>query len=187
MNVHPLARGARRFLRAGCLLVAAAVLLFPGAARSAETVHLYLSGSTQGAIQGESSFTSLGRENSIECVLFTHHVGRDQETGRIKLGVVEIRKRIDKSSPKLLRALAAGEEMSLAEFKFFRPNPAGDGTTQQFHTIRLISAQIVDVRRYVPDAIEPASSTLPPLEVVSFTYRGLIDVDVPSGVSVEFP
>ena len=46
----------------------------------AETVHLYLKSNSED-IQGESSQTSLGRENSIECLSFVDAVRTAREKG----------------------------------------------------------------------------------------------------------
>ncbi|HEY0092996.1 MAG TPA: type VI secretion system tube protein Hcp, partial [Archangium sp.] len=100
----------------------------------AETVHLFLK--ANGAdIPGESTQKSLGRENSIECVYYEQEVvtarerGSGLATGRRQYSPLLIRKRIDKSSPLLVKALV---ENAVVEGKlmFFRPNPTGDGTTE---------------------------------------------------------
>ena len=107
----------------------------------AETVHLYLKANGQD-IQGESTQIDLGRENSIECVQFKDSVRTARELGsRAAVGrrvhePIEILKRIDKSTPLLAKALCRNERID-AEFKFFRPNPDGDGTTEHFYTVKV--------------------------------------------------
>ncbi len=105
----------------------------------AETVHLFLKGNGFD-IQGESTQTSIGRENSIECLSFKSSVltvrekGTAIATGRRQHEPIVIHKRIDKSSPLLIKALCDNQVIE-AEFKFYRPNPTGDGTTEQFYTM----------------------------------------------------
>ena len=141
----------------------------------AETVHLYLKAS--GAdIQGQSTQTSLGRENSIECVYYEQAVrtareaGSGQATGRRQYEPLLIRKRIDKATPLIAKALCNNQEIS-AVFKFFRPNPAGDGTTEQFYTVEIRQGRVSSQKQVVPDSIVPATSTEPPLEEVTFVFH----------------
>jgi type VI secretion system secreted protein Hcp len=141
----------------------------------AETVHLFLK--ANGAdIQGESTQTSLGRENSIECVYYEQEVVTAREkgiglaTGRRQYTPLFIRKRIDKSSPLLVKALV---ENAVVEGKlmFFRPNPTGDGTTEQFYTVQFKQGRINHIKQYVPSTIVPATSFEPPLEEISFVFH----------------
>jgi len=141
----------------------------------AETVHLYLK-SNGSEIKGQSTQTSLGREGSIECLYFEQSVktareaGSGMATGRRQYEPLLIRKRIDKSSPLLSKSLCNNESID-GTFKFFRPNPAGDGTTEHFLTIEVEQGRIASQKLYVPDTIVPATSTEPPLEEVTFVFH----------------
>jgi len=141
----------------------------------AETVHLYLKANGSD-IQGESSQTSLARENSIECVFFESSVrtareaGSGMATGRRSYEPLVIRKRIDKSTPLIYKALVRNEVID-GIFKFFRPNPTGDGTTEQFYTIEIKQGRVASFKATSPNCIDPASSTDPPLEEVSFVFH----------------
>lgn len=153
----------------------------------AETVHLelHLNGEK---IDGESSQTSLGRENTIECVYFKDAVRTAREkgsglaTGRRSYEPLVIRKRIDKSSPLLARGLCNNEVVK-AIFRFYRPSPAGDGTTEHFFTIELDEGRLSTVTRTVPDCLDPASSTAPPLEEVGFVFHNITWTFEPTGAS----
>src|SRR5512143_3066747 len=107
----------------------------------AETVHLYLKANGKD-IKGESTQESLGRKDSIECVAYDQGVSTAREaatnmmTGRRQYQPLRIVKRIDKASPLLMKALTGNEKID-GVFKFFRPNPAGDGTTEQFYTVEV--------------------------------------------------
>lgn len=141
----------------------------------AESVHLTLdaNGTT---IEGESTQTSLGRENTIECLYFEDSVrtarekGTGMATGRRTYEPIVIRKRIDKSSPLLAKALCNNEVIE-GTFKFYRPSPAGDGTTQQFFTVEIAEGRIASIKRISPDTIDPASSAEPPTEEVGFVFH----------------
>ena len=143
----------------------------------AETVHLYLKANGVD-VQGQSTQTSLGRENSIECVhLMTsvrtaRETGSGMATGRRQHDPIVIVKRIDKSSPLLAKALCLNEVIE-GVFKFFRPNPTGDGTTEQFYTIKITKGRVASHKQWVPDTINPASTNAPPLEEVSFVFHSI--------------
>lgn len=155
----------------------------------AETVHLSLKANGQD-IKGESTQTSLGRDGTIECVFFEQSVktaretGSGQATGRRQYDPLVVRKRIDKSTPLLWKALVQNEKID-GTFKFFRPNPTGDGTTEQFYTVEIKDGRLHSIRNYVPDTIEPTSSMDPPLEEVRFLFKKIIWTFTNGGVSHE--
>lgn len=151
----------------------------------AETVHLILDANGE-AIEGDSSQVSLDRENTIECVYYEDNVrtareaGSGMASGRRVHEAICIKKRIDKSSPLLARALCNNEVVN-AKFLFFRPNPAGDGTTEQFFTVTASEGRISGIKRIVPNCIDPASSTDPPLEEVKIVYHTIVWAFNPTG------
>ena len=140
----------------------------------AETVHLFLKVNGKD-IAGESTQTSLGRENSIECLLFEHSTlsARDLTTGlatgRRQFQPIKIRKRIDKSTPLLAKAMTENS-VAEGEFKFFRPNPTGDGTTEQFFTIKITGARVTETHLTSPNVEELATSNQHPYEDIHFTF-----------------
>ena len=155
----------------------------------AETVHLYLKANGQD-IKGESTQTSLGRQDSIECVYYEQKVitareaGSGMATGRRQYEPLLVRKRIDKSSPLLMKALVENQKVD-GTFKFFRPNPKGDGTTQQFYTVAIKDGRVASMKQLVPDTIVPASSTEPPLEEVTFVFHTIAWTFTDGGVTHE--
>ncbi len=153
----------------------------------AETVHLYLKSNGED-IQGESSQTSLGRENSIECLSFCDDVRTAREkssglaTGRRTFEPIRFMKRIDKASPLLARSLCNNEAIE-GVFKFFRPSPVGDGTTEHFFTVEFRAGRVASIKRISPDVIDPASSLLPPTEEVEFVFHEITWTYEPNGAS----
>ena len=151
----------------------------------AETVHLKLKANGQD-IQGESSQTDLDRENTIECLMFKDNVRTARELGsRAAVGrrvhePIEIIKRIDKSSPLLAKALCRNEVIE-GVFNFYRPNPAGDGTTEQFFTVEIKGGRVDSIERISPNAHDPAASNAPPMEIVRMVYAEIRWVFVPTG------
>ncbi|MCB9702225.1 MAG: type VI secretion system tube protein Hcp [Myxococcales bacterium] len=151
----------------------------------AETVHLTLKANGN-AIAGESTQHDLGRDKTIECLSFHDSVRTARELGsRAAVGrrvhePVEILKRIDASSPLLAKALCRNEKVE-GEFRFYRPSPGGDGTTEHFFTIEIIDGRIDAIERESPSAIDPASSNAPPLERVRFVYHTIRWIYEPTG------
>jgi type VI secretion system secreted protein Hcp len=155
----------------------------------AETVHLFLKANGTD-IEGNSTQTSMGRENSIECLYLEHAVktareaGSGQASGRRQYEPILIRKRIDKSTPLIAKALVENQVCD-GVFKFFRPAPTGDGTTEQFYTIEFKGGRVASINQFSPDAIEPASSMQPPMEEVGFVFHTIIWTFMDGGVSHE--
>ena len=141
----------------------------------AETVHLYLKAAGKD-IKGESTQESLGRKDSIECLVYDQSVTTAREaatnmmTGRRQYQPLRIVKRIDKASPLLMKALTGNEKID-AVFKFFRPNPAGDGTTEQFFSVEIKEGNVASVKEYVENTLGKDTVNHPPLEEVAFVFR----------------
>ena len=155
----------------------------------AETIHLYLKANGSD-IKGESTQTSLGRQDSIECVVYKQSVvtareaGSGMATGRRQYEPLMIRKRIDKSSPLLFKALVENQKID-AVFKFFRPAPTGDGTTEQFYTVSIKDGRIASMKQYINDTFVPATTTDPPLEEVTFVFHTIAWTFTNGGVTHE--
>ncbi len=141
----------------------------------AETVHLFLKANGTD-IKGSSTQTSLGRQDSIEILWFNSEVitaretGSGLATGRRQYPPLVIRKRVDKSTPLLIKALCENQVVE-GTFKFFRPNPTGDGTTEQFFTIDIKKGRINSHKIINPDTFDPASANRPTMEEVTFVFH----------------
>jgi len=155
----------------------------------AETVHLFLKANGT-AIAGQSTQTSLGRADSIECVYFEHEIDTARDTangmatGRRTYQPLVVRKRIDKSSPLIAKALTTNQVVD-GTFKFYRPNPAGDGTTQQFYSVDIKGGRIAGIKQYVPDVTVDENGAEHPLEEISFTFATIVWTWVDGGISAE--
>lgn len=150
-------------------------------------VHLFMKANGTD-IEGDSTITSMGRANSIECVAYTDHVAtqrraeRGLSTGRRVHDPIVVTKRIDRSTPLLLKALCQNEVIE-ADFKFYRPSPSGDGSTEHFQTVEIREARIVDIRREVQNILDPSLQLFPTLESVSFMFSSIEVRYEPDGVS----
>ena len=127
-------------------------------------------------VQGESEQSSLGRAQSIECVHYHQAIDTPSQissgkgTARRQYGPPPIRKRIDKASPLIAKALI---QNSVVEglFKFFRTKD--DGTLEQFYTTQIRQARIASFSQYLPDVLAPATASEPPLEEVTFVFQSI--------------
>jgi type VI secretion system secreted protein Hcp len=152
-----------------------------------ETVHLYLKANGKD-IKGDSTQVSLGRKDSIECISYEQGVATAREaasgmvTGRRQYSPLRILKRVDKASPLLMKALVANEKIE-GVFKFFRPNPKGDGTTEQFYTVEIKGGNVASARQYVPLTIHTETANDPPLEEVTFVFQTIVWTYVDGGIS----
>ncbi len=140
----------------------------------ARIVDLYLKANGS-MIQGESSRG--GDDGPIECVYFqsslttTTNTKTGQQTGRRQHEPIVIRKRIDKSTPLIAKALCNNEVID-AEFKFFRPN--SDGQDENFYTIEIGTGRIASFRELSPDnqaAVNGEFASILPMEEVSFVFH----------------
>jgi type VI secretion system secreted protein Hcp len=158
--------------------VAGLVAGAPFSAAAAESVYLFLNAGGV-PIQGESSVISLGRANAIECLAFYTSAQRAADGG-LSGGRFTCRKRIDKSSPLILKALGTAQNVS-ANFKFYRPSPSGDGTTEMYYTTEIKVGRVVSVEQVSPDATDPTTSSLPPLESFTIEANDAIVTSTTSG------
>jgi type VI secretion system secreted protein Hcp len=155
----------------------------------AETVHLFLKANGSD-IQGESSQSSLGREDSIECLYYEQAVSTAREaasgmaTGRRQYQPLLIRKRIDRSSPLIAKALTENQVIE-GTFRFYRPSLSGDGTTEEYYTVRIKQGRVGSIKQFVPDVLGTETSVAPPQEEVSFVFNTIEWTYEPGGVTHE--
>ncbi len=152
----------------------------------AQTCHLWLKANGTD-INGDSTVISLGRENTIECLKFEYKLETTRDgasgmtTGERVHRPITITKRCDKSSPLLYKALCNNEVVE-GIIKFYRPNPTGDGTTEQYFTIEFKEARVSSIRSFQPFVMDPNTANLPELEEVSFAFGEISWTYVPNGI-----
>ncbi|HRK23000.1 MAG TPA: type VI secretion system tube protein TssD [Fimbriimonadaceae bacterium] len=167
--------------------VALAAAIMTTGAFAAETVHLHLKSNGED-IQGDSTVTSLNRANTIQCLSFQDTVatvraaGSGMATGRRTYEPIVFRKRIDKSSPLLAKSLVMNQVVE-GQFRFYRPSPAGDGTTEHFFTIEFKEGRVSGIKRLSPSTIEPATANQPPTEEVSIVFNTITWRYLPTGAT----
>ena len=124
-------------------------------------------------VQGDSAVSSDGRANSIEVLSWSWAAeaplaASGLSSGQRIMGEVKFVQRIDKSTPLLFKGFT-NNEIALGLFKFYRPNPTGNGTTEQFFTFLGEQGRITSLNNWLPDVTNPATANMVPL--VQFTMR----------------
>ncbi|MDI6762480.1 MAG: type VI secretion system tube protein TssD [Thermodesulfobacteriota bacterium] len=140
----------------------------------AQNIHVWVRGPNVGEVRGDSTVTSMGREGSIEAfklehMVKTHRAASGGATGERSYDPITITKRIDQSSPILHQALCNNEELEVT-IKFYRPSPAGDGTTEQFYTVGLRQGRISSIKTISPSTFDESTENVPAMEEVSFVF-----------------
>jgi type VI secretion system secreted protein Hcp len=145
----------------------------------AQPIYLFLELANGGKIDGESTVSSLGRENSIECSSFDYGVISPREassgllTGRRQHRPVEVWKRIDMSTPLLLKALCENDKVVSAELKFFRPAVGGEGSEEHYYTVKLEEGYISGIEHKSEDALMAGELAPPAMEKVTFFFQDI--------------
>ena len=142
------------------------------------TVHLWLT-INDNDIEGESRVP--GRAGTIECSFFNCEVTRPwddaagQLTGAKKFTPVKILKRVDKTTPLLLKALCLNEPVNSATFMFYRVGRSGFEEQFAFMVV-LEDAHISSVRQATIIAGQEAPPMMEEVEFVfqriTWTYEG---------------
>jgi type VI secretion system secreted protein Hcp len=152
----------------------------------AQTAHLFLKVNGED-VKGESSQVSEGRDGSMELTYFesevmtAREVQTGQATGRRQHKPLLIRKPVDKSSPLIAKALTKNSKVE-GEIKFYRPNPAGDGTTQHFFTVKISNGR-VGSQKLVNTWTRPGDPHAEPMqEEVTFVFQEITWTYVDGGI-----
>lgn len=144
----------------------------------AQTVHLKLQ-IDGNDIEGESTIASMERDATIECSSYAYELTTPREeasgqlTGKRQHRPVKITKRIDKSTPLLLKALCQNEPVGKAEFMFFRPAVDSAGAEEKFMTVVLEKGYVASVKQLSEDAIMAGEKAPPMMEEISFVFQDI--------------
>lgn len=98
-----------------------------------------------------------------QSVITAREAGSGMATGRRQYQPLLIRKRIDKASPLLMRALTENQPVEVS-FGFYRPNPTGDGTDERFYEVDIRNARVASIKLV-------QGSSDPPMEEVTFVFH----------------
>jgi type VI secretion system secreted protein Hcp len=158
----------------------------------AQTAYLWLE-IDGNSIEGESRVRTLGRDDTIECSSFHYGLeipydpGSGTPTGRPQPAGARIEKRIDKSTPLLLKALFKNEPVNRAEFRFYRPDRTDPGNEEHYFTVLLEGGFIVGVTHFNEAPIPGGVEARPMLEEVVFVSQTITWTDEIRAVSYGSP
>ncbi len=151
----------------------------------AESIWMSLKGQKQGDIKSET--TAKGREGLIECLEFEfavispHDMHSGLATGKRQHQPLEVRKRVDKTTPLLANAIVNNETLTTVKLQFWRPK--GDGTSEQFFTVELTNAGLSKQKIYLPFTLDPTQSHLPALEKLEFVFQKIVWTYTQGGIT----
>jgi len=135
--------------------------------------YLWLKDDSGASIKG--SVDVFDRENSIEIHGFGHglHLPTDNNTGKITgtrvHSALAFEKEFDSSSPYLYKAVAKGQTLKSAEFKWYRINDAGQEV--EYFNMLLENVKVVSICPHMLDTKNPATEKHNHLESVSMRYE----------------
>lgn len=126
-------------------------------------------------VEGESTVATIGAEdieNAIECLSYQDQAQsafqRGLPTGQLSMEPIRIVKRIDKSTPILLKAMDDSETLE-ARFMFFRTSPE-DGTTELALTTTGTRGRVAFINRTSPATFTSAMAHAPMTEEVGLVF-----------------
>ena len=96
---------------------------------------------------------------------------------------LQITKEIDKSSPKLLQALASGEQLTEVVLEYTRINAAGK--EEKYYTVKLQNAIIVSLRKWFPNCLDKSLKQVGHMEDVAFSYEKVTWSFTPDGIEAD--
>ena len=137
--------------------------------------YMKVEGDIQGPIEGSSARKS--REGSIELFSFEHEIKLPTNTqsgignGPVIHQPIKVLKEIDKSTPKLYRALVEKECLSLVQFEWFRYTPQGEELV--YYRVELSNAYILSVAPWTPALNRSESEYLLFMENITLVYEGI--------------
>lgn len=155
----------------------------------AESISLTLT-SNGSDIPGDNTQSSLDRADTIEVLSLEQpmFVNFDRSTyrpsSRRVYAPIKFSKRMDRATPLLRQALNHNETVS-GSFRWFRPNPAGDGTIEHFFTLAFSGGRITRCTLTLPDVMQVDTASLPPLETVELVFETVTWTWEPSGIEHE--
>jgi len=139
-------------------------------------IYLWLKDDGGADIKGSADIKD--REGSIEVTGFTHNLRlpTDAFTGKVtgtrQHAPVLFQKEIDSSSLYLMKAVATGQTLKSAEFKFYAINYAGQEA--EYYNITLYNVKVVSVSPLMHDIKDPSKERHNHLELVELRYDKII-------------
>jgi type VI secretion system secreted protein Hcp len=133
-------------------------------------------GQDQGNIEGGA--TQADHEGEIELLRFEHQVevpGVDAgstSAGAPVHGAIHLNKLVDKSSPKLMRAMDKREVLAEVTMTWYQPSAIG--TPERFFQIQLQNALITRIRGWMPHQLDSSQDEYRLMEDISLSYEKIL-------------
>lgn len=140
------------------------------------TGFMTVDGQDQGNIEG--SATQVDHEGEIELLSFDHEVavpavdGKTVSAGAPVHGAIRINKLVDKSSPKLMRAMEKREVLTDVLMTWYQPAAAGQ--MERFYQLQLHNALITSVRGWMPHQYETSQDNYRLMEDICISYEKIL-------------
>lgn len=149
--------------------------------------YLVVEGNTQGKIDGSEEASGHKGKILVQAVDHTIEIPKSPQTGlstgrRVHCPMI-LTKSVDQSSPKLLQALACGEQFKNVSLEFYRISAAG--TEEKYYTVKLENAILTSVRSWTPNCLTPENKQMGHMEDVAFTYEKVTWTYEPAGIEAE--
>jgi type VI secretion system secreted protein Hcp len=153
----------------------------------ASTMYLKLKGASTGDVKGDC--TQAGREKMILVYQFDHtvEIPTDNHTG-LATGQrlhkpLKITTHKGPHTPSLYQICCTGEQITEFELWFFRINDKGK--EEQYFTIKLEKAVVVQMREYTPMTFLPENKPYHDMDEVWFSYEKIVWTYNPDGIEAE--
>lgn len=130
-------------------------------------------------VKGESAQVDNEREGTIDCLSFSTGVDTHRDMAKPTnaqgrtFSPIQITKRVDGSSPLLLKACTSNEKVE-GVFMLYRPSPAGDSSSEHFYTVEITGARVQSVHQSSGQGVEA-------MEAVTFVYSNIRWAFEPTG------
>ena len=140
------------------------------------TGFMTVNGQDQGNIEG--SATQVNHEGEIELLSFEHVVavpaveGQSVSAGAPVHGSMTVNKLVDKSSPKLMRAMEKREVLTEVLITWYQP--ASGGQMERFYQVQLQNALITSVKGWMPHQYDTSQDNYRLMEDVSVSYEKIL-------------
>ena len=130
-----------------------------------------------GALTNDSvgTLSKPDREDFIIVQAFSHGVTKptDVQSGQV-MGQRQhlpfvVTKFIDKSTPELYQHLCKGTQIEEVKLVFQRTSV--EGSEEEYYSITLKEATLVDMKTYIPNCLDPANKDLGHMEDLKFSYK----------------
>jgi type VI secretion system secreted protein Hcp len=151
--------------------------------------YMTATGEVQGNIQG--GVTQAGREGSMEITEYGHGISTPVDnasglpSGAQQHRPIRVTKPIDRATPILMSVMSHNETLTSVTFRFWKPNLSGE--EQQYFTVELINAHIVNINHSNQNKLPTDWSTLPvpALETLTLTYQKIVWTWEEFGITAE--